>query len=385
MIRGGRPKKENVANRHAQERVEYILKVVADYGAEGVEEKYITAHLQYNNGVDPRKSKQILSSLLWMDKVRKNGSRYYTTNIETEKLSEQTTIQGQPTSPGLITKDEEGASVLELINRVRTHTFSGGVTLLGHTSPCYKSGHTFKKHVGTVVYAGNLPTSHKQCYDIRGRLAEFVKQPVPRSARSRRLNPSHSLVPSNPLRFFIDRFWVPSLKTRPFNDSNKAEGSEPSLWTFGFKIYNEGRVASKIDVELTVQSCFSPSDLKAESIDASFILLQEKNILPIKKSHDWGEEIRFDYVKGNDHFDLSYQRKIPIKNTGESRFSTVTRSFPIVPQDPHMPCLYYILVRLSGENLRDEDKALRRFALSFENDEPVFPDAVYMFGLGDLL
>lgn len=130
MIRGGQPKKkENVANRYAQERIEHLFKLISSYGGEGVDRNYIIAFFQYQHGVDSRKTKELLNSLLWMGKIRtekeegkvRAPTMLYAKDIEVRKTAEQVDLEGRPTT---FEEVKEGEGVLELLSRVRTHSTS---------------------------------------------------------------------------------------------------------------------------------------------------------------------------------------------------------------------------------------------------------------------
>lgn len=163
------------------------------------------------------------------------------------------------------------------------------------------------------------------------------------------------------LRFFMHRRNRPRLK---FELSDRQEKSEDGYYYYQYwHIYNEGHDTA-LDVEatfgLTSQEPKMPKQASSILVKP-FPLSRRGDMGPHKTSLDWSG-LDFEFKKGDTTFTLTAATEVLEDRLIISK--DVPYEYPVGK--------YYVSLRLSGGNLRDEDRAPRFYFLEFPEGAPVF-------------
>lgn len=164
---------------------------------------------------------------------------------------------------------------------------------------------------------------------------------------------------------FTSKYSEPHIVIDPFVELFHSDKSEP-LYAFGWKIRNIGRETAR-NVTVTARFILATGKI-SDTIDREYILLREESLLP-PKGHQPDFEIRLNYKKGQDKFALF----LLTKKVDENIINRVPKweSLPFLEDfDGEVAQDYTVVIRLDGENLREQDRKLKKYVLDFAGNEP---------------
>jgi hypothetical protein len=161
---------------------------------------------------------------------------------------------------------------------------------------------------------------------------------------------------------FFNYFMQPRIVVQHFVEHSPDDSSKFRL---GWKLRNEGRTPTN---NVTVRARFVLHTGRLEqSADKEFIVISQENFLP-PSGHQPDFQISMSYDKRENTFGLLLESKDVQDNIIER--SRKWYPLPLFKEQGLGGLMYWVILALDGQNLRDKDKILKKYSLIFGEKEP---------------
>ncbi len=171
----------------------------------------------------------------------------------------------------------------------------------------------------------------------------------------------------NALTPFFIRYFEPHIVVTPYVERFPPSES-PASFLLGWKLRNNGRRTAK-NVKVSLRFILRLRTINpTEEVDKEFIVFDRENLLP-PSGHQPDFQILMFHKLGENKFHVSIEVKEVTQNVIQR--SRRLEELPIIKEFPRQYGLWFVVIALDGDNLRDKDKELKKYDLVFTAQAPI--------------